>query len=71
MRGPALEHAEDRPDHAADCRDLPAFSCDVRGNGEIVAEELVGTVDEVDIHWGECSNPSAECYPLPDDNRPI
>ena len=45
-----LEHPEHRPEHPADRRHLDAVVVEVRRHREVVAEELVGPVDEVHLH---------------------
>ena len=45
-----LEHPQHRAEHATDRRDLHAVGVEVRRHAEVVAEELVGAVDEVHLH---------------------
>ena len=45
-----LEHPEHRPEDPADRGHLDAVVVEVRRHGEVVTEELVGAVDEVDLH---------------------
>ena len=50
--GPLLEHHEQRAHDAAHRGDLDAVVVEVRGHGEVVAEQLVCPVDEMDLHRG-------------------
>src|SRR5438270_10786473 len=50
MGNARLQHAQQRPEDAARCRDLTALGGYVRGQREMMPEKLVSAVDEVDIH---------------------
>ena len=52
VRRPLPEQLQDRADDAPDGRDLLAGRGAVWGGAEEVAEQLVGAVDEVDLHGG-------------------
>ena len=49
----ALQHAEKRGQHAAQTAHGSPGGVQGRGRAEVVAEELVGAVDEVDVQGGE------------------
>jgi hypothetical protein len=49
VRGAAVDHAEDRGDDAADGGDLAAVAVPGGGQGVVVTEQLVGSVDEVNV----------------------
>ena len=53
MRGARGHHPEQRPDDAADGRDLAPVAVTRRGERVVVAEQLVGAVDEVDFQGFE------------------
>ena len=48
----AFQHAEKRGQHAAHAPHWTPARVQGRGGAEVVTEELVRTVDEVDVHLG-------------------
>ena len=50
MRHPGLQHPEERPRHAQQRTHLAARPVAARGDRVEMAEELVGAVDEVNVH---------------------
>ena len=50
VRGPRRHHAEQRRDHAAHGPDFAAVAHRGRGHREVVPEQLVGAVDQIDVH---------------------
>ena len=46
-----LEHRQDRPNHATDGADLVAVGGRHRGDRIEMTEQLVGAVQEEDVHW--------------------
>ena len=50
VSGAAVHHAEDGTNHATDRGDLRAARIPGRGQRVVVAEQLVGAVDEVNVH---------------------
>ncbi len=63
VRGAGGDHAEDRRDDAAHRRDLAAIRVAVRRHREEVAEELVGAVDEVNLHMADRRMPKLKLGP--------
>ena len=51
MRGPIVEHRDQRAQHPADGADLTVLRVPVSAPGRVeVAEQLVGAVDQMDLH---------------------
>jgi hypothetical protein len=48
--GAGADHSEDGGEHAADGGDFVAVAIARGGEGVVVAEELIGAVDEMDGH---------------------
>jgi hypothetical protein len=59
VRRAAVDHAEHRPDHASDGANFAAAGIARRRQGVVVAEQLVGAVDEMNL---QCSPPRSQ-YP--------
>ena len=52
VRRAAVDHAEDGGDHAADGGHFPAVGVARRRERVVVAEQLVGAVDEINVQLG-------------------